>query len=144
MTNEIKKILVATDGSETANKAITESRQWAECMNSKVTILNVVDKIESQGVMSREFWDDIEEKLKKEGRKLLDESLKIFEGSPVQVDAVCRIGKAANEIMAEADKGDYDLIIMGNKGKGAISRTVLGSVSNKVLNHSDRRILIVR
>lgn len=144
MIGEIRKILVATDGSETANKAIMEARQWAECMDAKVTILNVVIGIDNPAVMSRDHWGKTSEDLNRHGRKLLEESIKVFEGSPIEVDTVIRNGKAANEIIAEADKGDYDLIVMGNRGKGTISRTMLGSVSNKVLNHSDRRVLIVR
>lgn len=144
MINEIKKILVATDGSETANKAILEARQLAECMGSKVTILNVVIGIDNPAVMSRDHWGKTSEDLNKHGRELLKEATKMFEGSSIEVDTVVRSGKAANEIIAEADKGEYDLIVMGNRGKGTISRTMLGSVSNKVLNHSEKRVMIVR
>ncbi len=78
------------------------------------------------------------------GKEMLDESLKLFEGTLVVVDTVIRSGDAGREIIAEAESGKYDLIVMGSRGLGAFSRAMLGSVSNKVLNHVDCDVLIVR
>lgn len=141
----MKNILVATDGSETANKALIETRKLAECMGAKVTIINVAsDLIAHPYLMNREYGIKTNEDLLKLGKELLDESLKIFEGFPGEVETVIRSGDSGREIIAEIEKGDYDLIVMGSRGLGAFSRAMLGSVSNKVLNHVNIKVLIVR
>lgn len=151
MTNEIlggkdmKNILVATDGSETSNKALMEARKLAECMGSKVSIINVAsDLVAHPYLMNREYGIKTNEDLMKLGKELLAESLKIFEGFTGVVDTIIKSGDAGREIIAEAERGDYDLIVMGNRGLGAFSRVMLGSVSNKVLNHVEIPVLIVR
>lgn len=141
----MKSILVATDGSETAKKALMEARRLAECMDSKVTIINVAsDLVAHPYLMNREYGIKTNEDLRTMGKELLDEALKVFEGFPGVVETVIRSGDAGRQIIAEAEKGDYDLLVMGSRGLGAFSRAMLGSVSNKVLNHVDQKVLIVR
>jgi nucleotide-binding universal stress UspA family protein len=142
---KMNNILVATDGSETANKALMETRKLAECMGSKVTIINVAsDLVAHPYLMNREYGIKTNEDLKKLGKELLDEALKVFEGFPGVVETVIRSGDAGRQIIAEVEKGEYDLIVMGSRGLGAFSRAMLGSVSNKVLNHVDTNVLIIR
>lgn len=141
----MNKILVATDGSETSNKALRETRKLAESMGSKVTIINVAsDLVAHPYLMNREYGIKTNEDLMKLGKELLNESLKIFEGFVGEVETIIRSGDAGREIIEEAEKGDYDLVVMGSRGLGAFSRAMLGSVSNKVLNHINTTVLIVR
>lgn len=141
----MKSILVATDGSETAKKALVETRKLAESMGSKVTIINVAsDLIAHPYLMNREYGIKTNEDLLKLGKELLDDGSKIFEGFSGELDTVIRSGDAGREIIEESEKGDYDLIVMGSRGLGAFSRAMLGSVSNKVLNHVKKNVLIVR
>lgn len=141
----MKNILVATDGSETSKKALVEARKLAECMGSKVTIINIAsDLVAHPYLMNREYGIKTNEDLMKLGKELLDESLKIFEGFPGQVETIIRSGDAGREIIEESKKGEYDLIVMGSRGLGAFSRAMLGSVSNKVLNHVDTQVLVVK
>ncbi len=141
----MKNILVATDGSETSNKALTETRKLAESMGSKVTIINVAsDLVTHPYLMNREYGIKTNEDLMKLGKELLDEALKAFEGFSGAIDTIIRSGDAGSEIITEVEKGKYDLVVMGSRGLGAFSRAMLGSVSNKVLNHVDTNVLIVR
>lgn len=142
----MEKILVATDGSETANRAIVEAKKLGECLGAKVTILYVASELVSDPyhLTAIEYVTKINEDVKKFGKKTLQEALKMFEGFPGEVDTVIRSGNAGREIIKEAEAGDYDLIVMGSRGLGAFSKTMLGSVSNKVLNHVDTRVYIVR
>ena len=53
-------------------------------------------------------------------------------------------GSPAQKIVEFADKNGIDLIVMGNRGLGAFSRTLLGSVSNKVINTAKCDVYVVK
>ena len=144
----MKNILVATDGSETANQALIEARKLAECTGAKVKIIHVISHsliplyIETQEQM--DIYKTIMEQEEEASQTLLDDALKIFEGFIGEVSTVSRNGYAAQEIIKEATEGDHDLIVMGNRGLGTLSRAMLGSVANKVLNNSKKKVLIIQ
>lgn len=60
------------------------------------------------------------------------------------VEASVRIGDYADEILAEADKLNVDMIVMGSRGLGVMRGTVLGSVSQKVLHHASQAVVAVK
>ncbi len=60
------------------------------------------------------------------------------------VRTIVRNGDYAEEILAAADEGSADLIVMGSRGLGALRGAVLGSVSQKVLHHARPSVLAVR
>ncbi len=141
----MKKILVATDGSETSNKALIEARKIGELRESKITIINIVnDVVIHPYLVTQDYSIKTNEGLVSLSKELLNEALKLFEGFSGEVEVKQRIGSAGREIIEEANEGGYDLLVMGNRGLGAISRAMLGSVSNKVLNHVKTDVLIVK
>lgn len=141
----MKNILVATDGSETSKKAILKTRALAEAMGAKVTIINVAsDLVAHPYLMNREYGIQTNEDLMDFGKELLQDAVKLFDGFTGTVETVIRSGDAGREIVDEAKAGDYDLVVLGSRGLGAFSRAMLGSVSNKVLNHIEKDVLIVR
>lgn len=144
----MKNILVATDGSETAMKAIMKARELAEKMDSKVKIIHVRSDLSiPPHINIGENITRVEEayiKLKEESSSILEEALKIFEGFSGEVSTISRSGDAGDEIIKEAETKDCDLIIMGSRGVGKISRTFLGSVSNKVLNNTNKNVFIIK
>ncbi|MCQ4923483.1 universal stress protein [Tissierella carlieri] len=142
----MKKILVAIDGSENSTKALEKAKELALLNNSELMILNVVSDLRNYHpyVIDRVYESEINKVLLEHGKKLLDEALKIFEGYEGKVGTSIKCGDAAREIIEMAEKGGYDLVIMGSRGLNALSRAMLGSVSNKVLNHIKISVLIVR
>lgn len=136
----MKSILVAADGSEYSKKAIMKAKRLAETMASKVTIINVSGNLPAyvQGTYVKSIKDSI----RKHQDEILEEALKIFQESSIEVDILRRKGDAGDSIIKEAEEGDYDLIIMGARGEGVFSRTILGSISNKVLKYASKDVLI--
>lgn len=141
----MKKILVATDGSENSERALIEAKRYAECTDGEVTILTVVEYLVMRPYTSVEYpvMPDNEE-LESVGKSVLTNSLKLFDDFKGEVNTKLRRGNPADEILREARSGEYDLIVIGSKGLGTFSRTILGSVSNKVLNNSMRDVLIIK
>ena len=141
----MKKILVPTDGSENSKRALIEAKEYAECTGGEVTIITIVESLVMKLYTTVEFhaMPDNEE-LESVGQSVLEDSLKLFEDFKGEVNTKLKRGNPADEIIKEADAGNYDLIIMGSKGQGTFSRTILGSVSNKVLNHSKKDVFVVK
>lgn len=141
----MKNILVVTDGSETSNKALLETKKLAEINNSKVTILHAVNNIVTHpSLLGQGYSIKTNEGLIKLGEELLNEARDLFEGFAGKVEIKQKIGDAGKEIIAESKIGDYDLLVIGNRGLGAFSRVLLGSVSNKVINHVKINVLVVK
>lgn len=141
----MKKILVPIDGSKNSKKALLEARKLGELFNSEVIILNVVKDIVAHPYLAnQEYSVRTNEVLVELGKKLLEESLKLFEGFTGVVETKLSRGDAGKRIIEEVKENDYDLVIMGSRGLGAFSRVLLGSVSNKVVNHVQVNVLIIK
>lgn len=151
----MKKILVAIDGSENSKRALMEAKNLAECMSSKVKIINVISKKPTipnpkfsmnpkldakksmdQMNLDRKYFESLSE-------TLLREALIIFQDFSGEVTTAKITGNPALEIIKEAQEGNYDLIVMGSRGQGFF-KNVLGSTTNKVLNNTDKNVLTVQ
>lgn len=145
MDDKQKKILIAVDGSENSKRVLIEAKKLASQPNVEITLLTVVKPVISA------YYDNIEsprfndpEEMRKAGRAVLDWALQVLGKSADEVVAKVRRGDPADEILNEVEQEKYDLVVMGSRGLGTFTRTLLGSVSNKVLNHVDSDVLIIR
>jgi nucleotide-binding universal stress UspA family protein len=118
------KILVGTDGSPTASEAVARAVDVAKVTGARLTILTAGRPAGAQ--------------------KVVDEAAARHAGAGVDIDTVVDPRDAATALVEVADAGDYDLLVVGNKGMTGASRFVLGSVPNKVSHHVGRSLLIVR
>lgn len=145
MAKKKMKILVAVDGSENSERALIEARDQGEAFNAEVTILSVLNQSLSFPYSNvRPPKINNNQTQEEAGREILEEALKVFDGFEGEVMTTLRSGNPAEEILEEADFGEFDLIIMGSRGLGVFSRTFLGSVSNKVLHHTKTNVLIIK
>lgn len=141
----MKNILVPVDGSKGSNLAIKKAREIGELQNSKVTILNVVSNLMNNPyLLEHDYQLEINKVFSQQAQETLDKALEFFEGYPGEVKTEVRLGDPAQEIIDEADEGGYDLVVIGNRGLSAFSRVMMGSVSNRVLNHVKTSVFIVK
>lgn len=144
----MEKILVAVDGSETANKALSKAKQIGTALNSEITIIYVMEDFTNRDSINiyniRESADHLKDLSKKQAMKVLDGALADFKDYPGKVDTLLQVGNPAFKILEVSKNGDYDLIIMGSRGLGPFSRAIMGSVSNKVVHHAVSSVLIVK
>ena len=124
-----RKILVASDGSATAHKAVDRAVEVAERTGAEVTILTV-GKPDKAGRIAAAEADRA--------------TAAAPAGSPVKITTKTDDGDAAQIIVDEAEQGRYDLLVVGNKGMTGASRFLLGSVPNKISHHTPCALLIVR
>ncbi len=144
----MKKILVATDGSKYSEKALLKAKQMATDMESEVTALSVVTMDYNVGyIYSAQSLESekAREKAKiEEVEKVLKEAEEIFSDFQGKFSTVYKTGDVVDEIIKFAEEGDYDLLVMGSRGLGVFSRTLLGSVSDKVVHHVKTSVMIVK
>lgn len=144
MGKETKKILVTTDGSKNAERALIKAKKEAECSDATVTILAVVKPMFLTYYGKSEVLKKDSKAIEEGKQELLRKSLELFEDYSGKVETKLRKGDPAEEILNEAEEYKYDLIIMGSKGLGIFAKALLGSVSSKVLNHTETDVLIVK
>lgn len=144
MEDQKIKILVAIDGSNNSERALIEAKKLGEYMDGVITILTVLKPLAIPYYGKSELAKIDNENIERSKQEILDDAFEEFEDYPGEIKTKLRKGNPADEILEEAEEGAYDLIIMGSRGLGAFSRTILGSVSNKVLNHTKINVLTVK
>ena len=82
--------------------------------------------------------------LEEANRKLIEQTVQKLIKAGFTAEPLCQLGKPAEEIMEVASKHHADLIVMGAKGLGVITRFLLGSVSTRVVQHAHCSVLVVR
>lgn len=129
----IPRILVPVDGSEYSMKAVEHAVCLAKTVKGieNITVLRVINvslylERVRQGIDPEK---EAEETLNKAKRKFSEEGI-----SENLVITKSRVGFPADEILKEIEEGDYNLVIMGRKGRSALKDLVLGGVSSVVVN----------
>ncbi|WP_422487301.1 universal stress protein [Gudongella sp. DL1XJH-153] len=140
----MKKILVTTDGSKYSQKALFKAKQMATDMNCEVTILSVVNLWDNIYSHNMDIKAQLGKSEMERTQTILKEAEEIFEGFPGKMTTVYKVGDAVDVIVKFAEEGGFDLVVMGSRGLGAFSRTLLGSVSDKVIHHINTSVMIVK
>ena len=136
------KVLVATDGSEHSMKAVQRGLELAEKQGAQVTLMSVAyfgtDYL-------AEMPPNIREKLEDEARAALKKAKALFDAKNIPVETVLEAGLVpANLIIAKAQDGKFDRILIGSTGQNAMERIVMGSTAAKVVAHAPCEVMVVR
>ncbi len=139
----IPKILIPVDGSVYSMKGA----EHAACLIAdlktymqRITLLRVINLALYEKRL-REGIDSEEEAI-----KILDESKELFLQTGVSEEIITtkvRVGNPSEEILAEAEQGDYNLVVMGRRGRSAIKDLILGGVSATVLHRIQNPTLAI-
>jgi nucleotide-binding universal stress UspA family protein len=147
----ISKILVPTDGSETAKKATKYAVELAKQIGATITLVGVIDKNRylSQSIPAKasptRLMETIEDYLRQAAEAYLKEAERLCGANGVQSRKVIRSGHPVEEIIKEAKNSKIDLIVIGSHGKSAIKAAVLGSVTFGVIHNGTKvPVLVVR
>ena len=158
MTQDIKRILYATDLSDNSAYAFGYAINLAKKFNAEITILHVIDIMMGSSVnMVGVYFNEkqLEENLQKRITHVTEEinnRLKIFINekvvdNPESVDKVASIevcqGYPADEILKKVDDLHCDLIVMGTHGKGLVGQAFFGSVAKRVLRRVRKPVFII-
>jgi nucleotide-binding universal stress UspA family protein len=142
------RIVVGTDGSETAKQAVREASELAKQTGATLYIVSAFDPVPQSRLREErlEAPPDIEHTVgpNEDVEAILAEAAQDVEGAGVKVQTVARQGEPADAILDVAEDEKAYLIVVGNKGMTGAKRFLLGSVPNKVSHHAPSSVLIVR
>lgn len=139
------KILVAVDGSTYSKRMLAYLSAHDEWLGGAhdYTVVHVVPGVppRAAAVLDKavlaEYYQDEAEKVLKPIRSFMDKR-------GIKVQYLIKTGHASDAITAVADKGRFDLLMMGSHGHTALGKLVLGSVATKVMANSDVPVLLIR
>lgn len=146
----MKKLLIAYDGSEASTKAIEMS---LKCSNAddEIIVLTVIPAELTESSFTNMLLPTIDLKsvvqsgsFKEKTMKKMSEVTKQMEGKISKIETVVESGDPADEILLASKKYEADIIIVGYKGYGKEGRFLLGSVTDKVVRHASKSVLVVR
>ena len=140
----IRKILIATDGSEYTKNAVDYGIDLAKNTGAELYAIYVVDTAAFASIPMDAAWESMYSLLKQEGDEATKYVADKAEAEGLEVVANTVEGHPADEIIKYADKNGISLIIMGTLGKSGLDRFLLGSVAEKVVRNSKIPVLVVR
>jgi nucleotide-binding universal stress UspA family protein len=145
----IRSIVVGTDGSDTATKAVKEAADLAAAVGAAVNIVSAFVPVSNQRLReeAREAPGDVQWQVtpREDVDSMLEDAEKaVTEAGVKDVKKHAREGDPADAILDVAEEEGADLIVVGNKGMSGAKRFLLGSVPNKVSHHAPCSVLIVR
>ncbi|MFZ3130244.1 MAG: universal stress protein [Desulfosporosinus sp.] len=139
-----KTILVPTDASESAQRALMVAIELAKKLGSQILLLHVVFTPEAMGYTLSSGVSVLQEGLSISGRENLTVALAGIDTGNVPIQKKLLLGHPGLVILEEIEKGQIDLVVMGNRGYGAIAGSLLGSVSQRVLSKARCPVMIVK
>jgi nucleotide-binding universal stress UspA family protein len=146
----MKRLLVAYDGSEASTKALDVAMQCS-AQDDELVILTVIPAELVESTFTNMLLPTIDLStvvnpgtFKEKAMQTLGKIAKDLEGKVGKVDVAVEAGDPADEILLGAKKYDSDIILVGYKGYGKEGRFLLGSVTDKVVRHASRSVLVVR
>jgi len=142
------RIVVGTDGSETAEEAVRQAVDLAKIAGSQLNVVSAYEPVSDRRLESerREAPDDIQYEIgpREDVNLTLDTAAAAAKKEGVEVQTLAREGDPADAILDAAEEVKADLIVVGNKGMTGARRFLLGSVPNKVSHHAPCSVIIVR
>ena len=141
-------IVVGTDGSDTAGKAVERAIALAGSVGASLEIVSAFEPVPTRRLReeAREVPRDVQWMLnqREDVDATLREAAASAEAAGVPARTYAREGDPADAILDVAEERAADLIVVGNKGMTGASRFLLGSVPNKVSHHAPCSVLIIR
>ena len=142
------RIVVGTDGSDTASEAVRRAIEIAKLSEAKLEIVSAYEPISGERLRdeSAELPGDVQHTVNpREDVNLILENA-AAEAKQADVDVIThpREGDPADAILDIAEENNADLLVVGNKGMTGAKRFLLGSVPNKISHHAPCDVLIVR
>lgn len=139
---DVKKIVVAYDGSVGSNKALTWAVELAAKLGSTVVAVSVVKPPEFSPSVDEvdEWYEDGE----KQYRPLLELAAAYCEAQGVSLETEILKGHPAESIMRYATDRQVDLIVMGTRGMGGFKNLIIGSVAQKVVTYAKVPVVVVK
>ena len=140
-----KRILVPTDASEYSRRALKTALELARAVHAEVVLLHVSYTPQAYWGYTISYGITVtQEQLDQNGELALEATLTGMDTEPIVITKRVESGHPVTIIVDQIKKENIDLVIMGSHGYGAIAGSVLGSVSQRVLQRASCPVLIIK
>jgi nucleotide-binding universal stress UspA family protein len=136
----MKRILIATDGSEGAGYALDEGFSLAADLEAEALVVYV--RPSPSSFMGAPYYQDVVTEGAERARGVITDAKLRAMRFAVEVDYEVVEGDPVEGVLELARSRDVDLIVVGSRGLGAVKSLVLGSVSSAILHGADRPVLV--
>ena len=143
---EIKKILLPTDFSDTANNALQQAILLARLACAELKLLYVIEpEMNFSGTIpmpqNEAYYDRLKINLLDKLKKIVDN---IADENGIKVTYETRFETVYKQICSVADDENFDLIVMGTHGTSGVSEFFIGSNASKVVSHANCPVITVQ
>jgi nucleotide-binding universal stress UspA family protein len=135
-------ILVAVDGSASSRRALEQAVDLARALNSKLTLITVAPPISHYVPLAGVSRETMRKELDSWAQGILDEAAAAVPDDVIEHRAQ-PTGPAGPKILEEIERGQYDLVVLGSRGRGRAQEGLLGSVNGYLHFHSRVALLSV-
>ena len=140
------KLLIATDGSENALSAVRFAvdflGKFAE--PGSIALISVHDTAALHVARRSVGQSAADDYLRKQSEHDFAEARALLDGAGIPHETLIRNGHVASEVVAAADEGKFDAIVLGSKGRGTFTDLLVGSVATRVSEMASIPVLLVR
>ena len=143
-----ERIVVGTDGSETAAEAVRQATELARATGAKLDVVSAYEPVPASRL--REESGDIPGDVahvvgpREDVNVILEAAAGLAKEAGVDVNTHAREGDPADAILTVAEEVTASVIVVGNKGMTGARRFLLGSVPNKISHHAPCSVYIAR
>ena len=135
------QILVPTDGSQTAKKALRSAVQVARQNDADLHVLHVIDEVPP--TRNPGMLEEKQKQQQEEAEQLVEDALSKVDTGEIRVHQAVRHGRPDEALLEYAEELDIDLVIMGRHGRSSLDRWLLGSTTERVLRSSSLPVLVI-
>lgn len=143
-----ERIVVGTDGSETAAEAVRQAVELARTTGATLDVVSAFEPVSQNRLReeAQEVPGDVAHSVgpREDVNVVLESSEREAKQAGIEVRPHPREGDPADAILDVAEEVGADLIVVGNKGMTGARRFLLGSVPNKISHHAPCGVYIVR
>ncbi len=143
----VRTVLAAHDGSAAADAVLPAAALLARLYDAPVVVVRVLETMQPfyDPLRGEVVWlSDDEPRLELPAEELLARPLAALAAQGTAARAVVRLGRAVDELVAEAGRWPEPVLVLASHGRGGLGRAVLGSVTDRVVRRAPCPVLVVR
>jgi len=138
----VKRIVIGTEGSADAMRAVEDGLELAAGLHASVTF--VCARPTPNALLGEPYYQRELDAEIAHAREVIGEAIEQAAAAGVDADYEIVEATPADAILGVADTHDADLIVVGSRGLGAMQSAIFGSVSKALVTRSTRPVLVVK